>query len=452
MRDGVYLYMPSEIGVSDADPMIPIPCFRPASEVVKAFNRFFDLKKLPICVTHPDNFLDFDKEVTWENGSAENPNLNNNSNYTVIDCEFHIKNKTLDNYLTGVRQLSCGWEGDFEKVMDTSQTNGCEYIQRFRDINHIAMVENGRCGDLCKINDSFNIRLNDADLTALEEGKEVEAEHKGTLEKLYKLVKEGATLEQFIKKGIAYIAGDHIEELGKKYYYYLKRMEQKLSVNDEKNGGTTMSKRIEKVKELLNRKGVKLTDAENLELEKEVGMTDDDDDDDDKFKKKYSDLKKKYDKMKKDSDEEEEEVNDDDDDDDKKKDKKGKKTKDKKKRDDDDDDDDAKVVDAAKAGFEKGKAELKKTFLDGMEDVAPILAEFKPEELKGLTPCAIKALFIKKESGEVISDAAPELNAVFKMVLKNRTHPAWKSQIKDNSGEKSLAETINEISFVKEAK
>jgi len=450
MRDGVYLYMPNEIGTEGVDPMIPIPCYRPASEVVKACEKFQELKKLPICVKHPDSFLNFNDEKTWENGYADKPALTQNSAYTVIDCEFVIKNKVLDNYTSGVRQVSCGWEGDFEKVeIQDVNSHGCQFIQRFKDINHIAMVENGRCGDICRITDSK--KVNDADLTALKEGKKVEMEHEDTLKKLYQLVKGGISLEDFIKKGAAYIAGDHIEELGGEYYTQLKKMEKNLEMKD---GGKHMSK-SEKLKAILDKKGLKISDETAKEVEKEL---DDDDEDDDKFKKKYSDVKKKYDALKKKYDdddepyegketEEEEEEEERERKDKKKKDKKAKDSKKKHDDDDDDDDDDKKkMVDS----FNKGADENKKQFLDGMADVLPILGEFKTDEVKGKTPCEIKSMFIKKESGQEISDSAPELNAVFQMVLKNRTHPSWNSKIKDSTEPKTLADEVNAISFKKE--
>jgi hypothetical protein len=150
MRDGVYYYLPVEIGVKDRDPNIPIPCIRPYTEVIKAAEKFAEYGKLPITVRHPDKFLNLHDSASYSNGEAEKPLLNTNSNYTVIDCIFNLKGQALKDYDSGTRQLSCGWEGDFEKSEPGSPY---EFIQRFKDINHIAIVPTGRAGEICKIND-----------------------------------------------------------------------------------------------------------------------------------------------------------------------------------------------------------------------------------------------------------------------------------------------------------
>ncbi len=154
MRDGIYLYMPSEIGIDDGrDPNIPVQVMRPASEVIKAKQRFDELKRLPITIRHPNLFLDHADEKTWTNGQAENPVITTNGIRTLIDCVVDIKNEGIKDYEAGTKELSCGWSGEFVKA-----DNGpCEFLQLFNDINHIAIVPAGRCGPTCKINDENKI-------------------------------------------------------------------------------------------------------------------------------------------------------------------------------------------------------------------------------------------------------------------------------------------------------
>jgi hypothetical protein len=198
MRDGVYLYMPSEIGITDGrDPNKPVQVFRPASEVIKAYNRFKELGHLPVTLRHPDQFLDHSVTETWENGEGKNPELKTDVFYTVLDCVVDIKNDSIKDYQNGTRQLSCGWSGEFKKA----ESGPYEYLQLFGDINHIAIVPNGRCGDICKINDrglkmkiadilksiftSKKVEISDEDLKEYEkqldeayEGKETPEEEK----------------------------------------------------------------------------------------------------------------------------------------------------------------------------------------------------------------------------------------------------------------------------------
>lgn len=149
MRDGVYYYLPSEIGLKDRDPNTPIACYRPYTEVYKAYEKFNEYGKLPITVRHPDTFLNLNDSASFSNGFAEKPELKTKDPYTVIDCIFNIQNGAKSDYDSGTRELSCGWEGEFERATEGPY----EFIQRFKDINHIAIVPQGRAGDICKIND-----------------------------------------------------------------------------------------------------------------------------------------------------------------------------------------------------------------------------------------------------------------------------------------------------------
>lgn len=194
MRDGVYLYLPAEIGITDErDPNTPVQVMRPASEVEKAIKRFEELKKLPITIRHPDVFLDHKDSDSWKNGQGESPLLKTDHFSTVIDCKVDIKNEGVKDYEDGTRQLSCGWSGYFEKATEGPY----EFIQRFGDINHIAIVPAGRCGAICQINDnnggiknmtfieklklifkSKNVDLSDEDIKLLELADEEEEEKK----------------------------------------------------------------------------------------------------------------------------------------------------------------------------------------------------------------------------------------------------------------------------------
>jgi hypothetical protein len=180
MRDGVYQYLASEIGLKDRDPNALINVYRPYTEVIKASDKFKQYQKLPITVRHPDTFLNLNDAAAFSNGEATQPELKSNLLLTVIDCIFDLRNQALKDYQSGTRQLSCGWEGEFEKATEGPY----EFIQRFKDINHIAIVPVGRAGEICKINDGGNrmdklekikalfaskgVQLTDEDITALD--------------------------------------------------------------------------------------------------------------------------------------------------------------------------------------------------------------------------------------------------------------------------------------------
>lgn len=157
MRDGIYLYMPAEIGINDGrDPNTPVQVLRESKEVEKAYEKFKDLGKLPLTIRHPDMFLDHNDQNVWKNGQADNPELKKLGPVTTIDCLVDIKNDGIKDYEDGTKELSCGWSGEFVKA-----THGpCEFMQVFHDINHVAIVPAGRCGPMCRINDATIIKEN----------------------------------------------------------------------------------------------------------------------------------------------------------------------------------------------------------------------------------------------------------------------------------------------------
>ena len=354
MRDGVYLYLPSEIGIADGrDPNTPIQVIRHASEVVKANNRFKELGKLPITVRHPDEFLDHSDSKAWQNGEGTDPEIKSDVFSTVIDCKVNLKDKAVKDYQEGTIELSCGWSGSFEKCNDGEPY---EYRQIFGDINHIAIVPAGRCGDKCKINDTI--------------------------------------------------------------------------------GGINMTF-LDKLKLVFKSKGSELNDEDIKLLNLNDEGEPDENEDEEEEKKKEMDKKKTKDKKKKDEDPDENEDEDEEEE---------KKKEDKKKN------KDAAIQDALiKDAYEKGKNDLRKMFLDGMNDVSPILDSFKPEEIKGKTPCEIKSMFIKRESDTDVKDSDPALTAVFNMLLKQYKHPAYSTYKRTDDGQPvEIADNISNLTFNKD--
>jgi hypothetical protein len=150
MRDGVYLYTAGEMGLTDRNPNQVIPVYRDSEEVRKAYNAFKKYNKIPITVNHPDTFLNLKDSSSYANGYASNPYIKDDESYLKIYCDMELKDSAFKDYSNGVRELSCGWDGEFVKNPVGSTY---EFNQVFIDLNHIAMVESGRCGSVCKITD-----------------------------------------------------------------------------------------------------------------------------------------------------------------------------------------------------------------------------------------------------------------------------------------------------------
>jgi hypothetical protein len=156
MRDGVYLYTAEEIGLPNRNPNEVIRVYRDAVEVEKALIAFKKYVKIPITVNHPDTFLNLKDASVYSNGAATNPYIKDDTGFTKMLCDMALEDKAFDDYKNGTRELSCGWDGEFVKNPEGS---AYEYNQVFIDLNHIAMVESGRCGSVCKITDG-GIKMN----------------------------------------------------------------------------------------------------------------------------------------------------------------------------------------------------------------------------------------------------------------------------------------------------
>lgn len=156
MRDGVYIYLASEVEENPADPFKRLVIYRPAEEVKKAYERFKELGRVPVIYNHPDHSLDLNDSNSFSQGYGVNPIMTkDDGDNTNIKCTLHLMGDALNAYKNkGIKEISCGWSGTFED----STSDSYDYIQRFEDFNHIAIVPEGRCGSTCAIQDKKSIK------------------------------------------------------------------------------------------------------------------------------------------------------------------------------------------------------------------------------------------------------------------------------------------------------
>lgn len=147
MRDGVYTYLDSELGGTTDN---PVTIYRPKEEVIKAFKRFKGMGKIPVIFEHPEEDLDLKDPESFKQGYAHSPELVTEGPYTIIRCKVTLQDKALQAYNDGVKEVSCGWSGDFDV---SKESKIYDYIQTFSDFNHVALVPQGRCGSVCSIRD-----------------------------------------------------------------------------------------------------------------------------------------------------------------------------------------------------------------------------------------------------------------------------------------------------------
>jgi hypothetical protein len=501
MRDGEYLYLAGELGMEGHDPYEPIRVYRPAEEVEKAYIRFNELKRLPITSDHPEEFLDLAVEDSFANGEALNPDLTKQDKVTVLDCVMNMKGKALDDYTAGTKELSCGWSGDFEPV--TKEGLGYQFIQRFIDINHVALVSSGRCGRVCSVMDKKTVkdiqnkdakrefyvilsnglptdgeRFNN-ETEAKQRLKELEKQdpnnYKGyTLKKLvvsdsknkdakfiirYKIKGSGmgSIDEQMTRKAII-TANDEgqakrflEEEVGTKDIKYVEIIKD----SKNKDGGNKMSKG--KKKSISDELPMN-NEQENVEKKDENGYEGGELEvsidelvkllvfaglDEQTAQSKVSEFMQREDcniGKRKDADVAEEKEDADVDAD-----------KEKEKEDADVSEEKEEVKDAAiNDAFEKGRQAGRDEAVKRFSDVMPVIksGEYRLTDLTGKTACEIKAMYVEKVLGEKVPlNDKSVLDKLFEVALKSKKMDAI--EVTDNKS--SLVKEIENITFIKEA-
>lgn len=150
-RTGIQVYQAGELGIQDVDPAQQILVLRTADEVFKpeSMNSF---AKKPITVEHPHTLLDSSNTRYHSVGmSGECIVKDKNTNKTTI----RITDKdAIESIEAGKVHLSCGYQADI--IMgDGNDPEFGTFNARQTNIrgNHIAIVERGRAGDTCKIQD-----------------------------------------------------------------------------------------------------------------------------------------------------------------------------------------------------------------------------------------------------------------------------------------------------------
>ena len=154
-RSGILKYSRRQIGV-DGDPNEMVTVYRPP-ETVRAIADTYP--NIPLTMTHPDEnevTPDTAKRVTVGHcGSAVK--ISSLANGEIgVDLDIAITDGTAIGYVDRgeYSQLSAGYGARYEhKPGITVDGTAYDYIQHLTPANHVALVEKGRCGSECRVND-----------------------------------------------------------------------------------------------------------------------------------------------------------------------------------------------------------------------------------------------------------------------------------------------------------
>lgn len=202
MRDGVYTYLAGEFPgelTKDAAPDTKLRVYRSPESVKAAFKRFQELGKIPVVFEHPDEDLDL---KDYSQGYGYDPELIEDGINLAIKCKLHLEDESLEAYDEGIREISCGWSGDFKEADDKSIY---DYEQTFEEFNHIALVPEGRCGTLCSIKDQKNGAKMKVKAKKIKDAKTAAAsisKAKKYMDEMSKMVKSSEEIEDSHAEGL----------------------------------------------------------------------------------------------------------------------------------------------------------------------------------------------------------------------------------------------------------
>lgn len=196
MRDGVYTYLAGEFAdiFPDEDPNKKLRVYRSPESVRKAYEQFKKLGRIPVIFEHPAEDLDL---KDYSQGYGYDPELVEEGVNLAIKCKLHLEDESKLAYDEGVREISCGWDGDFSTPDDTSVY---DYEQTFSGFNHIALVPEGRCGTLCSIKDQKGATMK----TKLKDAKHADLVQKASkyLDEMAEITKTSEEIEDSHAEGL----------------------------------------------------------------------------------------------------------------------------------------------------------------------------------------------------------------------------------------------------------
>ena len=154
-RTGVQDYMGFELPFIDGlDPMKTYGVYRSKDEVLSE-DSLKSYINTPITDDHPKEFVTIDNISELGKGSVSDVQIYNDGGVDYVSSDIIITDKnTIDKILKGKVELSAGYSATYEEKEGDFQGKPYDFIQKDIIINHVALVERGRCGSSCKVGDT----------------------------------------------------------------------------------------------------------------------------------------------------------------------------------------------------------------------------------------------------------------------------------------------------------
>lgn len=162
-RDGIQEYLGIELS-KDLEPYKVYNVLRPTSEVLnkESLDSFINA---PVTDDHPNTSVTVDNVQDLLKGSTSNIEVIKVGDNNIVKGQLSIVDKVLINkILDGKVEISVGYSQVL--VQEDGDYNGVPYQfkQTQIDVNHVAIVEKGRCGDKCKITNDNKVIISDVNI------------------------------------------------------------------------------------------------------------------------------------------------------------------------------------------------------------------------------------------------------------------------------------------------
>lgn len=147
-RTGIQKYLASELG-EDGNEVVGV--FRPEKEVLaqKSLDTFVNI---PVTDNHPNEMVTIDNYNKYARGSISIPNVVQLEGEKALATKLTITDKDLiEAVKSGKKELSVGYTNVLVKQDGEYKGEKYSYIQTDIVANHVAVVDAGRCGAVCKM-------------------------------------------------------------------------------------------------------------------------------------------------------------------------------------------------------------------------------------------------------------------------------------------------------------
>ena len=183
--------------------------------------------------------------------------------FSIITVTYNaekVLEDTIQSVIDGKRELSGGYTRDLVKESGTYNGENYDYVQRNMKVNHVAIVDEGRCGNACKLNidkkgvaSMVNIQI---------DGRSVSMDEKEVCKYVGELKSSNDTLAKELK-----VSNDMAEETKKELDSEMSNKEELVKKIAEMTAQLAEMMTMEEAEGMAEESGMITEDADALDIE-----------------------------------------------------------------------------------------------------------------------------------------------------------------------------------------